>query len=305
MSQFPPPRWPEADLAVEVTKARDIFRKERIDEPVEIFSDFFDTYRNAVEDILEESVDLKELASVVEEYIVDADKRYALRYLASPLISDDDLKTLAETKLSRKALEDDPDAVGRIVDTVLAVHDRWRFPWVSDDRPPTDEERRTAIIATTSMIAASRAQTARRNTSKEQQEELITSTLLDIGFQQVPNRTINNLREAPNPGEFCRESLLGGNKADLVVGLWDNRILPIEAKVSNSTVNSFKRINHDAAAKATEWIRKFGVDGVVPAAVISGVYSVSNLLSAQEVGLSIFWAHDLDRLVEFVNSTKP
>lgn len=304
MTLVPPPRWSTPELTAEADKSRALFRDERIGEPLEIFSDYFEQYRDAVENILEESVDLSLLAEVVEDYIVDEDKRYALRYLAAPPISDDDLKVLAETNFSRKALKNDPDAVTRIIQTVMSVHDRWRFPWIGDEREPTVEERLAATIATTSMIAASRTQTYRRNTSKKDQEKQIAAALDRIGFVQVPERTINNLREAPNPGEYCGETLLGVDKADIVVGLWDNRTLAIEAKVSNSSTNSVKRINKEAAAKATAWIRRFGELQVIPAGVISGVFKVHNLINAQDAGLTIFWAHDLDQLVAFIESTK-
>ena len=39
-------------------------------------------------------------------------------------------------------------------------------------------------------------------------------------------------------------------KAGTVVRLRDRRVMPIECKVSNSEVNSFKRVNHEAAGKA-------------------------------------------------------
>ena len=221
-----------------------------------------------------------------------------------PPISDDDLKVLAETNFSRQALKNDPDAIDRIIETVMSVHDRWRFPWIADAREPTSEERLAATIATTSMIAASRTQTYRRNTSKKDQEERIAATLDSMGFVRVPERLINNLREAPDPGEYCGETLLGIDKADIVVGLWDQRTLAIEAKVSNSATNSVKRINKEAAAKATAWIRRFGENQIIPAAVISGVFKVHNLLAAQEAGLTIFWAQDLTPLRDFIEATK-
>lgn len=84
------PRWSESEFAAQITRATEIFKNKRIDEPLELYSDLFDRYRDSVENLLEESVDLQELATVVREYITDPDKRYALRYLASP-VSDDDL----------------------------------------------------------------------------------------------------------------------------------------------------------------------------------------------------------------------
>lgn len=106
--------------------------------------------------------------------------------------------------------------------------------------------------------------------------------------------------DAPNPGEFCCECLLGTRKADFVVRLWDGRILAIECKVSNSATNSIKRLNNDAAIKAETWIGEFGTTGVVPSAVLTGVYKLSSLESAQSRGLTLFWEHDLSRLTEWI-----
>lgn len=80
--------------------------------------------------------------------------------------------------------------------------------------------------------------------------------------------------------------------------------MPIECKVSNSTLNSLKRLNNDAAVKAVTWKRDFGVHQVVPAAVLSGVYDLHNLLDAQARGLTIFWAHDLRPLTDFLSGTR-
>ena len=84
MTHVAPPRWSESEFAAQIARATEIFKNKRIDEPLELYSDLFDKYRDSVENLLEESVDLQELATVVREYITDSDKRYALRYLASP-----------------------------------------------------------------------------------------------------------------------------------------------------------------------------------------------------------------------------
>ena len=44
--------------------------------------------------------------------------------------------------------------------------------------------------------------------------------------------------------------------------------------------------------------------GVVPAAVLSGVFKVQNLLEAQQSGLSLFWSHDLEQLQDFIRLTR-
>ena len=41
----------------------------------------------------------------------------------------------------------------------------------------------------------------------------------------------------------------------------------------------------------------------VPAALMNGVYDLANLEYAQDKGLTLFWAHDLDPLYEFIAAT--
>jgi hypothetical protein len=79
----------------------------------------------------------------------------------------------------------------------------------------------------------------------------------------------------------------------------------VECKDSNSLVNSIKRLNNDTAAKATRWIRTFGERAVVPVAVISGVYYLKSLMSAQEAGLSLFWEHDIGLFADWLKRTNP
>jgi hypothetical protein len=38
--------------------------------------------------------------------------------------------------------------------------------------------------------------------------------------------------------------------------------------------------------------------------MLSGVYKLHNLVDAQDRGLTIFWAHDLDALTNWIASTK-
>ena len=78
--------------------------------------------------------------------------------------------------------------------------------------------------------------------------------------------------------------------------LWDDRMLPIECKVSNSAVNSFKRLNDTTVSKYTAWIDAFGQSNVVPATVLAGIYSPANVIAAQDVGLAIFWSHRITTL---------
>ena len=80
--------------------------------------------------------------------------------------------------------------------------------------------------------------------------------------------------------------------------------MPIECKVSNSSTNSVKRLNNDAAVKAVSWKSDFGTVQVVPAAVLSGVYKLHNLKDAQDRGLTLFWSHDIAELIDWIEATK-
>jgi hypothetical protein len=301
----PPPQWTEEQFAQERKVAIDLFRDERMQEPLEVYLEAFDVYRGTVEDLLETTVDLTRLSDDGLEVLTNPALLEALRYLAGPPISADDLKELADASLAPSRLLQDEDMAKRVVDTVLLGLDRHRFPWVAEGREPTEAERQAAAMASAALMASQRVRTVRANESKDRQEEQVKSYLREqLKMTEVAPRTIRTLRDAPDPGEFCAESLFGDRKADIVVGLYDGRIMPVECKVSNSSTNSVKRLNNDASAKADAWIRQFGRDGTVPTAVVSGVYKVNNLIQAQRSGLTILWAHDLAPLGAFIEATK-
>lgn len=300
-----PPAWPSPQLEADRQMAISLFRKERMEEPLEDYLEAFDEYQGYIEDLLETTVDLSQLDETALEVLSDPHLVEVFRYLAAPPISEADLQVLAEApSLSRTQLTQQPEQVKRLVDVVRVVLDRRRFSWVLERREPTEAERGAAIMASAALMAASRVQTRRRLLGKEQQEALVKQALIELGFQETPARTIPNVSLAPGPGQFCGESILGTRKADLVVRLWDLRVMPIECKVSNSYLNSVKRLNNDAAVKASSWKQDFGWRQVVPTAVLSGVFKLRNLIDAQERGLTLFWAHNLVPLTEWVKSTQ-
>ena len=100
------------------------------------------------------------------------------------------------------------------------------------------------------------------------------------------------------------ESKLGDTRADLVIRLHDGRAMPVECKTSNSAVNSFKRINHEAVGKARLWLDAFGKRGIVPCAVIGGVFNPMSLQGAQQEGLTIIWSHRLPDLASFIAAAR-
>lgn len=105
------------------------------------------------------------------------------------------------------------------------------------------------------------------------------------------------------PGTFCKEAQLGDKKADILIGLYDRRLLALECKVSNSATNSIKRINLEAMGKAKYWDNLLGKGHIVHAAVVSGVFTSKQLMQIQEETF-IFWGHRLTDLISFVLSTR-
>jgi hypothetical protein len=302
-----PRRWSEEELAADVVTAKSGFRRRRLEEPVQLWKDTFDRHRTQFEELFEKHriTEPGYLTAEVISQLLHTHLGEALRYLTAPPISEDDLKVLVDANsISRRALSTNPEIAARLAEVVARAFDPRRFPWIDQGRPPTPQEKEVAVVASAALIAAQRLATVRRIESKATQEAAVKENLKGLGLVEVRRRHIRNMSESLTMGQYCSECKIGDRKADIPVGLFDGRLMAIECKVSNSTLNSVKRINNDAAAKAVHWLRDFGPKNVVPAAVISGVFNVSNLLQAQEAGLALFWSHRLEDLGAFVFATR-
>ena len=301
-----PPVWNDAQLDADRDKAVTAFSKERLEEPSGDYLKAFDEYLEHIEEFLTSTANLR---SINDETALDvlSDPRLldVFRYLAGPPISVNDLKVLADApSLARSNLQENFDQVERLLGVVREVLDFRRFVWIAEEREPTEAERSAAVLASAALMAASRTQTRRRNIGKDKQEKQLKEALAELGLTEVPSRNIQTISHAPALGEFCGESMFGNRKGDIIVRLWDARVMPIECKVSNSSANSIKRLNNDAAVKAEIWKTDFGRLQVVPTAVLSGVYNLRNLRDAQDRGLTLFWAHDLAQLTDWISKTK-
>lgn len=303
-----PPRQlsPEA-IAERCAEAKARFRELRLGEPRDIYLKAFREYRPSVATVLSalprllaDPVSVEQMAEVFR----DPRQRAAFRYLAAPPVSEDDLMNVADVKLSQAGLRQ-PGAAQAVSDTVRQVLDVHRFPWVPAGRAATRAEVRAALLATTAMLATQAVQTARRNEAKQDQEGAVRDVLKRAGYREVQApREIRPTDDGLEAGTFCAETRFGQDKADVLARLWDRRHMPIECKVSNSSVNSEKRLNKEAAGKAARWLAAFGNERVVPAAVLAGVFAPSRVALAQRAGLAIFWAHRLDELSDFVTTAR-
>jgi hypothetical protein len=300
-----PPVWTRAELQADLARSREVFREERLTEPLEEYLEAFDRFQGQFEELMERTIDLSELDEPLLEALTDPKLLDTVRYLAGPPISSDDLKILAEVEtLSRSRLRADPALARRLTEVVLVSLDRRRFPWVREEREPTESERAAAVLASSALMATQRAGTTRRHQGKNAQELQVADTLRSSGFAPAPSHPVETISHAPEVGQFSGETLVVGRKADFVVRLWDGRVMPIECKVSNSALNSVKRLNNDAAVKAEVWRADLGRRNVVPTAVLSGVYNLRNLEDAQNRGLTLFWAHALDAMLSWIESTR-
>lgn len=229
----------------------------------------------------------------------------AVRYLAGPPISEDDLRVIADvSSLAAGPLSRDAQALARVQGIIVKVIDPFRFPWVLSGTAPGAGQKEAALMASSVLLAAQRIETTRRNEGKAEQESKVKRYLVSLGMAASAPEAIHTIVKGPPPGHFCAECQLGERKADVVVRLHDTRLMAIECKVSNSATNSIKRLNNDAAVKAEYWLKKFGTSQIVPVAMLAGVFKTKNLEQSQERGLNLFWSHDLAQLGSFIESTR-
>jgi hypothetical protein len=301
-----PPKWTSDKLAEDAKFSADLFRKERL-----AFTDSWPTqYKQAKKqfEALFTKLDNLDPGAITKENLADIFRKNLgdpLRYLAGPPISKDDLQVIADVdSMAAGKLVKDPDSLLKIYGVIERVIDPHRFPWVTSGETPTKEQCEAALLASSVLLAGQRLATKRRNDAKKEQEAKVKEFLRGLGFSEVPAVAISTIVKGPQAMQYCAECSLGERKADVVVRLHDTRLLAIECKVSNSSTNSIKRLNNDAAVKAEYWIKQFGIAQVVPSAVLSGVFKVLNLEQSQKRGLSLFWSHDLEKLGSFIESTK-
>ena len=230
--------------------------------------------------------------------------RDAARYCTAPAISADTMKIIGE----RDGTEG----------TILTFLDEDRFPWVGEGRRAKPAERRQAVALTAKLWADQRAKTAARTRYSKAQEARTRGALEAAGLVHVPRKeirgrlkelgdnpsnglTASNWGDALHRGEFTDEIKLAGNKCDVPARLKDGRLLPIECKVSNSEVNSTKRLIRETLGKHIDWHRTYGRE-LSTGVVLAGVFSMVNLRQAQEQGMLLFFEHQLSSLTAFIKA---
>jgi hypothetical protein len=275
-----------------------VFIRQRGEEGTSRYEEMFRRNFDLVERLFKWTNDLLDLTGATFE--LDPTLVSPARYITAPPTSEDDLNTLAGGRVTgRRRIT--LDLAARAADVVKAACDPIRFPWVDELREPTRTERRTALMWTAGVWAIESLRTLRRGESSRQQEAAVVLGLDGIGWRMSDLRQISTLDDLPR-GDYSREALLARSKCDIPIRLKDGRLLALECKVSNSEINSVKRLNREVGGKADQWRGAFG-EQVIPGAVLSGVFKLRNLVEAQDrQRIAIFWEHDLDALLNFVAS---
>jgi hypothetical protein len=296
-----PPRWfaDELDGQREIALTRFIEAWGR--EGTRAYRELFERNAPVVRTLFTLTSDLTNFRA--EFFASEPDLLTAARYLGGPPLSADDLATLIGGKVGRRRL--DAELEQNVERVLRSAWDPVRFPWLPAGRSPEDHERDAAIAWTAGIWSVEQLRTKRRTESSRRQENAVVEALREAGFDQRPRLpAITSLDELPR-GSFVRETSLAGSKCDVPVRLRDGRLLAIECKVSNTALNSVKRLIRETGGKARLWRNAFGLQ-VITAAVLSGVYKLRNLEDAQDnYEVTILWEHDLAALTTFVTEARP
>ena len=295
-----PPVWTKKQLDRDRETALQAFIRERGREGTRAYVETLRKLEPAIREVFKETDDLRcfdEHLLLKSPSLLDA-----VRYLSGPPISEDDLKTLAGGRISRRGLV--PPLARRLTRLLTSCLDPIRLPWLPEGRTPSAHEREAAVMWTAGLWAVERLRTVRRTESSKRQEAAVESLLTSSGYTlQAGVRRLSDLDDLQR-GSFGRESLLAGSKCDRPVRLFDGRLLALECKVSNSPLNSVKRLIRETGGKARQWNEEFGRK-VITGVVVAGVFNLIHLVEAQEQHrISIFWEQNLAPLRTFVRRAK-
>lgn len=312
----PPASWTEKELERDAAEARRRFVKERrsgIKREQQAYAAWHADYSATVVDLLAASDDLRNLTGRVltERIFLDL-----ARYLAIPAISIDDLDTLTDscfglwvgqtTERGVRPTDKEFAAAARIISERL---DDQRAPWLATSRRPTKAQRETFVTWIASIRAVNRLTTARRGERSARQEELTRAAANAAGYE--PGTTPGTLTDPVKdmePGTYSEKSRrLAGTNMDVPIRLKTKHgtgqlFLAIECKVSNSSLNSRKRLL-EVNSKRQTWDSSGLAYRFRTAAVLAGVFDIARLVEAQDAGTLIFWEHRLTDLTAFLRAT--
>jgi hypothetical protein len=185
--------------------------------------------------------------------------------------------------------------------------DRTRAVWLDAGRAPTAEERAAFVRTTAALKAMGAVSTARRMEGSKRQEDAARGAAERADYtplDDLPGTLTDPINEMP-AGSFATASRrLADTNMDLPVRLRNAHrtglvFLALEAKVSNSSLNSRKRLL-EVTRKRERWDASGSLYRFRTGAVLAGVFDVRRLLEVQEAGVLLFWEHRLEDLTDFL-----
>jgi hypothetical protein len=308
----PPQRWTEAELKREAEAARRIFVKERrkaVKEELATYRRLVAEYERAARDLLTATSDLTKITgkSLQRRPLLNI-----ARYAAVPTISKDDLDNLTDAKFGNwLGQTTDRGARPSSAEFNLAAQivkeslDPVRAPWLSPRRSARAQERKRFATMTAVIPAATGLSSARRNRSAARQEEATRAACQAAKYQLVePRGTLTDPEKEMPAASFSNPRTLNRTRMDVPIRLRDGhgtglKFLAVEAKVSNSALNSRKRLI-EVSEKGAKWDASGKLYSFRTAAVLAGDFSVERLQEAQDGGIWIFWEHRLADLTRFL-----
>jgi hypothetical protein len=301
--------WTDQELAEQARVALNEFVDRRLAEPGGKYLAHIQNRRRAIIRLLKKLVGIDPNnpdVKLVRAILLDDELFSALRYVAGPPVSRDDLGVLVTRDIKgikKRGLEKNNELPGKVLQLICQLADPYRFPWLADRRSPTSHELRAAIRSTMTLHAAQTLATERRGYGKLVEKRLETR-LVELSFTKTraPNKgKITAPVHYPVYPQFYGECTVHTRKVDLYIALPDGRMIAVEAKDSSSGLNSVKRILNDTAAKARHFTSHAGKN-IITVALLSGVFKVESLKAAQASDLYLVWSHDLDGFVEWIKT---
>ena len=309
----PPGTCSEDELKEDAQHARSEFVRSRLaalESERQTYLEAHKNYAFTVAHLLWATDDLRAMNGAA---LQDRETLELARLLAVPPISVDDLDTLTDssfrnwlgqtTDRGARPTDAEFEAAAKIISERL---DTDRMPWVADAREPTDEERHLFVEWSAAGPAIARVLTERRGISSARQETATRAAADAADYVPVmPPGTLSDPIKQMHAGSYAMKSRkLNDTNMDVPVRLSDDHppgllFLAIECKVSNSSLNSRKRLQ-DVRAKREIWDSAGTLYQFRTAAVLAGVYSLPRLMEAQKGGVLIFWEHRLEDLTEYL-----
>lgn len=309
----PPGTWTPAELNADAQQARAEFVKQRLAALQTEQQTYKAAHRDAaqhVDALLQRTGDLRAMTGTS---LQDRAVLGLARQLAVPPISVDDLDTLTDScfgqwlgQTTDRGVRPTAAEFAAAAQLIGQRLDLDRMPWVTAGRAPSAAERQLFIKWTATAPATAKVLTARRNEASARQEDATRKAVAAAGYVPVrPPGTLSNPISMMQPGTFSVASRkLAGTNMDVPVRLRANHpmgllFLAIECKVSNSSLNSRKRLI-EVTRKREVWDSSGTLYQYRTAAVLSGVFSVERLKEAQDSGVLLFWEHRLSDLTAFL-----